>query len=1501
MAPPKVKQIGKYDVVDIVGRGGMGVVYKAIDPSIGRTVAIKMMTGAFADDPDLLSRFYREARSTGNLQHPNIVTVHDLGDQDGTPYLVMEFLEGESLEKIILARRPMSLIDKIGLMIEVCEGLHYAHARTVIHRDIKPANIVILKNASIKIVDFGIARMGNDGMTRPGQVVGSIQFMSPEQINAGQVDCRSDIFSAGIVLYQLLAYELPFEGKDTGSTLLKILNEPPKSLSSILPECPRELEDIVNKALAKEPVDRYSTAEEMAFDLMRLQESLKQHVIADSLADVESLMTQQEWSKAKDVVQSVLKLDRKHNKANEYYKEIQQVINKQARSAEAEQLRVLAEQALKANKLDDAIAHLERAMALDQGNTEAFNLHKQVKDAKERAARVEQAMKRAESAVYAGDLEEARQALEEALDLKPDNEEARSLKAQVEQRIGDAIKQKQLQRVVDEARKQIASRKFTAALETLDQAVTLGATTTTLQELMAIARAGREQEKRRRELEQLTTDVQDALNSDDYKSAFAKVEDGLHRFPNDSGLLKLRLLAESQREIAHKRQEIERIIGDARKFTEAGKAAEALSILNAAAVKHPGETNLQALHAIVAETLAREEQKRRKDTYVQSAKENIRNKKYGDAIRILEEASADFGPAEFESLLRYAEDERAAHDRRQAIEKLADQAQKLAEADEFDQAVKLLEDAMKGGPDEELNIVLADVRRAAADYETRVSECVDTAHRLIRSRKAVEAVKFLESQPANVQRNRTFQETLAIAQHEQVRLQALFQAEKAAREALKRQEFEAVEDALREGFKVSPEDAGLSAIRSELQAKRVERAKIALQKALKDSRMMLLVRSYESAIEILDQAAPSLNFAPPELAAEHAQLRKQAVTGIADRSRQSVANPVQPAERSGTAVGGWDHDVTTVESANTVAATARESDLAVLSKLAAQAQTIVGLPELTGVFNTATSISQKYPDDPAVASLVQTISGRVHEVEAPKASAAAAATVERPVVTSAPAPVASPKIGAVPEPKRPVKVIEQEAKAVHVSPPSPPAKVEPKPAEKAKEQQKKNEKGNGRTAAPAKQVGKPEQPKPPAEVRAPAPAAAPQAPPVQAPKPAAESPKKDTREARKETLTTPASAGVPAGHAKLYAGIAAAVLVIVIAFVAIPKKEAPKVKEPATATIAPSSTVPASPPASRETIPVAPHTARETVPVAPQANANPQPNAPAEAAPSPAPAQLRIVGIDSTTTVVIDGRNAGSAARNGTFGAAVAAGDHVIELQRAGYQSKSLRRTLTAGKTLTLGQTDVQLQKLAQPAAPSVAATSAPATPVVNEAQEEWNRISRSNDVAALEQFARRYPSSPYAAEATRKAEDIVRRTVTAQPSSPPQVPAANPVNVPPAPATSKPAVDTASGDRQGVIGALSRYTSAYQNRSAAALAQVWPTLKKNELKKIGDSFKSASSIRMSLKPLADPVIGGDEATVTCSRTLQYTFSQGSPKPLEDQVTIHLRRENGVWVLQSVQ
>src|SRR5437870_9387448 len=227
----------------------MGIVYRARDPIINRLVALKTITAGVSDYPNLLERFYREAQAAGGLQHPNIVTIYELAESGGVPFIAMEYLEGESLEKLIARKPALPLATKLGYIVQTCRALDFAHRRGVIHRDVKPANIVVTRDGIVKVVDFGIARLADTPQTQTGTLLGTLAYMSPEQLRGQNADARTDIWAMGVVLYEFIAYQRPFTGENHAALLLSILQNEPPSIRQLVPECPIALERIVSKSL----------------------------------------------------------------------------------------------------------------------------------------------------------------------------------------------------------------------------------------------------------------------------------------------------------------------------------------------------------------------------------------------------------------------------------------------------------------------------------------------------------------------------------------------------------------------------------------------------------------------------------------------------------------------------------------------------------------------------------------------------------------------------------------------------------------------------------------------------------------------------------------------------------------------------------------------------------------------------------------------------------------------------------------------------------------------------------------------------------------------------------------------------------------------------------------------------------------------------------------------------------------------------------------------------
>lgn len=268
------EHIGRYEILEEIGRGAMGVVFKGRDPLIGRAVAVKTITTGVDQSADLLERFYREARAAGGLQHPNIVTIYELAESGGAPFIAMEYLEGESLEKIIGRKPALPLATKLGYIVQTCRALDYAHRHGVIHRDVKPANIVVTRDGIVKVVDFGIARLGHSSNTQTGMLLGTLAYMSPEQVRGQHFDARSDVWAMGVVLYELITYQRPFTGENHAALLLSILQNEPPPIWRVFPECPVALERIIAKCLRKDEKERYSSMESLLKDVENLQFSL---------------------------------------------------------------------------------------------------------------------------------------------------------------------------------------------------------------------------------------------------------------------------------------------------------------------------------------------------------------------------------------------------------------------------------------------------------------------------------------------------------------------------------------------------------------------------------------------------------------------------------------------------------------------------------------------------------------------------------------------------------------------------------------------------------------------------------------------------------------------------------------------------------------------------------------------------------------------------------------------------------------------------------------------------------------------------------------------------------------------------------------------------------------------------------------------------------------------------------------------------------------------------
>jgi serine/threonine protein kinase/Tfp pilus assembly protein PilF len=272
------KKIAHYKIVEKLGEGGMGEVYLADDTKLKRRVALKFLPAQFASDEEFKTRFRREAQAAAALNHPNIITIHEVGEHENRPFIAMEYVEGESLKDLIVGRK-LSISGAIDIATQMCEGLAKAHHADVVHRDIKSHNVIVDKDNRVRILDFGLAKLKRNAMlTRIGTTVGTTAYMSPEQARGEEVDQRTDIWALGVVLYEMLTGQMPFKGEHDQAVIHSLLNSEPQPITDLRSDLPMELEQVLSRALAKDPKERYQQAGEVLTDLRSIKEGFESGV-----------------------------------------------------------------------------------------------------------------------------------------------------------------------------------------------------------------------------------------------------------------------------------------------------------------------------------------------------------------------------------------------------------------------------------------------------------------------------------------------------------------------------------------------------------------------------------------------------------------------------------------------------------------------------------------------------------------------------------------------------------------------------------------------------------------------------------------------------------------------------------------------------------------------------------------------------------------------------------------------------------------------------------------------------------------------------------------------------------------------------------------------------------------------------------------------------------------------------------------------------------------------
>jgi serine/threonine-protein kinase len=705
---PNPTSIGKYEILATVGRGGMGVVYRAQDPRMGRQVAIKTVTEGLSNDAGMLQRFYREAEKMGMLKHPNIITVYDLGEQDGFPYIVMEFVEGDPLDRLIQSDHPLPLIYKLRIIEQVCNALGYAHHNDVVHRDVKPANVIVRPDGVAKLLDFGIARQENNNidhsMTATGGVIGTVPYMAPERLKGGQFDGRSDIFATGVLLYQLLTGHLPFPGEEL-TLVSQLLNEKHPPLSEHIQDYPGALDQILERALEKDPESRYQTAEEMAADIYSVTETLKKDYTEQLMVEATKFSDGSNFVGARDALVQLLKMDHQHTQARRLLVEVNLHLTRKARSDQAREKRVLAEDAIRERNYDQAIRLLEEATKLVPDDADMTRELEAAREKKQTSDQILGYLRQADVAKRSGDYIGAQAIVEKAIKLDTNNSRLRAAYHALVRQAEEAAQQAKVRALLDAAKDSLRQRNYLAVLNLVEQAEQIDASNLELEGLTSAANEGLFQEERRKVLDEIEAQLSAMVTYDDVRRVAGMVRGSLEKSPSDATLLRYQAQIDRRLRDYEAKQLIEETVKHCRATMDRAPL-EALEVVMKALERLPGDERLTTLEEAIQDRIAQRTASETRAAILLQAKEALKQRRFWDAVTILDQCQGSLRTNEISELLEFAREEAQRDQRQQFVGRIYAEAQTLLRDERYEEMVTLLGPALESGEDARLRGML---------------------------------------------------------------------------------------------------------------------------------------------------------------------------------------------------------------------------------------------------------------------------------------------------------------------------------------------------------------------------------------------------------------------------------------------------------------------------------------------------------------------------------------------------------------------------------------------------------------------------------------------------------------------------------------------------------------------------------------------------------------------------------------------------------------------------
>jgi len=626
---PQVQRLGKYDIISELGHGSMGSVYKARDPLIARLVALKTITSGLSTQAGLLDRFYQEARSAGALQHPNIVTIYELGHEMNTPFIAMEYVEGQSLDHIIEHQQLLPMSVKLGYIVRVCDALAYAHQHNVIHRDIKPANIMVSKNGVVKVVDFGIARLTDTSVTQPRMVLGSRSYMSPQLYKGERADARSDIWAVGVTLYELLTYRRPFTGDSEADLMYRIIYEEPPAVRTLLPECSAELAAIVARMLAKKSEERYQTMEDVLQALEPIWKTAQQATVAGLLVDCQALIAVNDLQRAQTLLRKALQVDIGNSQA----KSMLDKVNVELRRTEVlprinEHLN-RAQLFLRSGQYREARSEVEAALGLDSKHETAIRFREEVEVAIAKVQQLEQKLRLTKQRLAEGALTEAAAALGQALELDGSNVQACELRRQIEEESKRREKRKQLSEILSRARTLWTELNYEECLSVLAAGLKEFPNEPELKKLEDSARADQADQQKQLRMGL----IRKLLGQQNFSEARGMLDDLIKTFPQDTAIRNLQALAVEEEREQTRRKRLEEEMKTLRGFLVAGELEKIVAKGETLLQEYPEEYELKELVTYARSEFEQNEAKKKIETGEKQIRDLISAERYREAAR----------------------------------------------------------------------------------------------------------------------------------------------------------------------------------------------------------------------------------------------------------------------------------------------------------------------------------------------------------------------------------------------------------------------------------------------------------------------------------------------------------------------------------------------------------------------------------------------------------------------------------------------------------------------------------------------------------------------------------------------------------------------------------------------------------------------------------------------------------------------------------------------------